>query len=70
MDCIVHGVAKNQTRLSNFHFSLHYWRKCLLVCPLGKHFEIPSSRLDIHIPKNPAILFLNIDLGETHSRMP
>ena len=20
MDCIVHGVAKNQTRLSNFHF--------------------------------------------------
>ena len=24
MDCIVHGVAKSQTRLSNFHFpSLH-----------------------------------------------
>jgi len=21
MDCIVHGVAKSQTRLSNFHFS-------------------------------------------------
>jgi len=22
MDCIVHGVAKSQTRLSDFHFSL------------------------------------------------
>ena len=22
MDCIVHGVAKNQTRLSDFHFSM------------------------------------------------
>ena len=26
MDCIVHGVAKSRTRLSNFHFSLS---KCL-----------------------------------------
>ena len=26
MDCIVHGVAKNWTRLSDFHFSLlHLW---------------------------------------------
>ena len=26
MDCIVHGVAKNQTRLSDFHFtSLHVY---------------------------------------------
>ena len=23
MDCIVHGVAKSRTRLSNFHFLLH-----------------------------------------------
>ena len=23
MDCIVHGVAKSWTRLSDFHFSLH-----------------------------------------------
>ena len=23
MDCIVHGVAKNQTRLSDFHFNLY-----------------------------------------------
>ena len=22
IDCIVHGVAKNRTRLSNFHFTL------------------------------------------------
>ena len=25
MDCIVHGVAKNQTRLSHFHFSETYY---------------------------------------------
>ena len=24
MDCIVHGVAKSPTRLSNFHFHLHF----------------------------------------------
>ena len=23
MDCIVHGMANSQTRLSNFHFHLH-----------------------------------------------
>ena len=27
MDCIVHGVAKSQTRLSDFHF--HF---CVCVC--------------------------------------
>ena len=25
MDCVVHGVAKNQARLNNFHFS-DFWR--------------------------------------------
>ena len=25
MDCIVHGVAKSQTRLSDFHFHCFYW---------------------------------------------
>ena len=24
MDCIVHGVAKSRTRLSNFHFHFHF----------------------------------------------
>ena len=24
MDCIVHGVAKSQTGLSNFHFHFHW----------------------------------------------
>ena len=24
MDCIVHGVAKNQTRLSDFHFQVQF----------------------------------------------
>ena len=25
MDCIVHGVAKSQTRLSNFHFNTYIY---------------------------------------------
>ena len=29
MDCIVHGVAKSQTRLSDFHFTLLLWMKLL-----------------------------------------
>ena len=24
MDCVVHGVAKSQTQLSNFHFHFHF----------------------------------------------
>ena len=27
MDCTVHGVAKNRTRLSDFHFHYHYHKK-------------------------------------------
>ena len=33
MDCIVHGVAKSQTRLSNFHF-LHFHTNCKAVSKL------------------------------------
>ena len=25
MDCIVHGVTKSQTQLSNFHFNVNVW---------------------------------------------
>ena len=28
MDCIVHGVAKSWTRLSDFHFLTHLIREC------------------------------------------
>ena len=31
MDCIVHGVTKNQTRLSDFHFALPFERKLKLL---------------------------------------
>ena len=34
MDCIVHGVAKSQTRLSNFHFRniwIYEEKSCLIV---------------------------------------
>ena len=32
MDCIVHGVAKSQTPLSNFHFHSILWYICIYVC--------------------------------------
>ena len=41
MDCIVHGVTKSLTRLSDFHFHFHfhaYYRS-------GIHI-----RLDLHLP--------------------
>ena len=35
MDCIVHGVAKSWTRLSNFHFHLHVFVCMGFPCGLG-----------------------------------
>ena len=35
MDCIVHGVAKSQTWLSDFHFHFHFQYSCL-ENPLGR----------------------------------
>ena len=36
MDCIVHGVTKSQTWLSNFHFHSHYWsRMKMLLCKVS-----------------------------------
>ena len=36
MDCIVHGVTKNQTRLSDFHSHIHLYHYSLIemVCVL------------------------------------
>ena len=39
MGCIVHGVAKSQTRLSNFHFTL----QLILPPALTKRIVIPMS---------------------------
>ena len=38
MDCIVHGVAKSPTRLSDFHFTIHVipLKYRLLASPLEK----------------------------------
>ena len=40
MDCIVHGVAKNQTRLSNFHFHLSV---CIYTIYIV-HFDLLESK--------------------------
>ena len=41
MDCIVHGVAKSRTRLSNFHF-----HPALRWGPLGEKMLAASSAND------------------------
>ena len=42
MDCIVHGVAKSQTRLSDFHSTVH------VGCPLGPRGRFgPGEQLRI-----------------------
>ena len=41
MDCIVHGVAKSWTRLSDFHFHLQKWtREQVKMCHRYENFSI------------------------------
>ena len=41
MDCIVHGVTKNHTLLSNFHFDLNMYVSLFLDCfLLGDEWDI------------------------------
>ena len=35
MDCIVHGVAKSWTQLSDFHFRSHHYSTILVSLMLG-----------------------------------
>ena len=36
MDCIVHGVTKSQTQLSNIHFHLTSLNLGFLICDKGE----------------------------------
>jgi len=51
MDCIVHGVAKHLTKLSNFHIALV---KCLLTVYLGGYLgtfdSIAFARVSVFMP--------------------
>ena len=51
MDCIVHGVAKNQKQLSDFHFSLvvQWIRPCALN--VGGPGSIPGQGTRSHMPQ-------------------
>ena len=54
MDCIVHGVAKNQTRLRDFHFTslpgLNTTRPILLIYSSAQQFKVVTLLLLILIP--------------------
>ena len=39
MNCIVHGVTKSQTRLSNFHFHIHTGKNGGKTCPSSNSVE-------------------------------
>ena len=54
MDCIIHGVAKSRTQLSNFHFHLHFIQSYVMgfphssvgkesACKAGDPGSIPGS---------------------------
>ena len=43
MDCIVHGVAKSQTRLSDFHFHLMGWAS--LIAQMVKNPSVMQETL-------------------------
>ena len=50
MDCMVHGVAKSRTRLSNFHF-FHFWED-----PLKEEMATHSSILAWEMQEEPGRL--------------
>ena len=47
MDCIVHGVSKSQTQLSNFHFTSVELDNRQEVDPLSKLLEISPEAFSI-----------------------
>ena len=61
MDCIVHGVAKSQTGLSDSHVHLVHCRwECKLVQPLWKTVWRFLKIFKIELPYDPAIPLLSI----------
>ena len=45
LDCIVHGVPKSQTGLSEFHFHLFYERNIVVECIIPAMTEITVHML-------------------------
>ena len=46
MDCTVHGVAKSQTRLSDFHLILPVTKKSRNISEKKNHFRIKTQKTD------------------------
>ena len=73
IDCIVHGVTKSQTRLSDFHFHVHYRASQVALVVKNPHAiagDIRDSRLDPlgqedPLEEQPTPVFLP---GESHGQ--
>ena len=50
MDCTVNGVAKNQIRLSDFHFSLHALEKEMATHSSVLAWRIPGTGKPCGLP--------------------
>jgi len=53
MDCIVHGVAKSGTRLSDFHF--HFHKGVYEACPVAKICSTLCDSMDCSMPCFPVL---------------
>ena len=56
MDCIVHGVTKSRTQLSNFHFHFHFVVLSYMSLIILSFFFLVSSVASIISFKNPSII--------------
>ena len=55
-DCIVHGVAKGQTQLRNFHFHFSLLYTCVCVCVCVYHLPLePPSPTPIPLPQKASL---------------
>ena len=80
MDCIVHGVAKSQTQLSDFHFhqklknskiqSLSYLKCCLTSCAYGQACNLGSVQAGQKQGQGPAFLLLKPEQDFIHFNFP
>ena len=67
MDCIVRGVAKSQTQLSDFHFSTFQSPHALLFLVPLVVFELCVASRTLHALHRPLCVYTSCSLGQRPS---
>ena len=65
MDCIVHGVTKSRTRLSDFHFILIHVLKKYFLEIHKENFKEQVKRLDL--PNFQTYMYISTDPFPAHN---